>query len=773
MSDPEDNKKDPPERKTDSSSDDKTRTYHKDSGSSGLSAHHPRQIGQYIIKRVIASGGMGTVFEAIQENPRRPVAVKVVKGSLVSEEAVRRFEYEAQTLARLRHPGIAQIYEAGSYDDGGTLTPFFAMEYIPNARSVIEYAARKGLGTRDRLEIFLQVCQAIHHGHQRGIVHRDLKPDNIMVDSNGRVRIIDFGVARTTDADMRQVAIQTEAGQLIGSIQYMSPEQFETDSHDIDTRSDVYTLGLVLYELLSGAMPYSTSSDKIFDFASEVRTGNKIPLGAQNRALSGELEAIVHKAMQRDREHRYQSAYGLEQDIRRFLAGDAVVARPPGLSYQFRVFARRNKVVIGLVAGVFVALLAGVATTTSLLVQVDQERQKAEIASQKARAGQEFLSSVLTSAFPYGFGDGTTVLDIIDRSSQKLTGAFPDDPEVEAELRKCLGKAYMNLGHWDPAKRELGTALRLCEDNLGPTHDKTLESRYDMAAILSILNDRKGQLSNNRALLAAYIERWGESSPDVLKRKGILAGGLMSSGSYSSARKYSEESWEGLKLQLGADSSSTLYEQIRYAWILLETGRTVEAEELVRDALSRAERVYGQDHDLVRMAKSGLAAAYIVQSKIDSAIAVYGSRKMPEKFGIERTFQGELDLSSRPFQLLVFFETWCPYSNNAMVRFEKVYQQYGLFGLNVIGLTSTTKNSTEEDVERFIAEKKISFAAFKENGRAWNYFDCTGTPSVRLLCNGYQIWEWISPAFSWVPTVILEGLVEAQNRGIVKASVAR
>jgi serine/threonine protein kinase len=370
------------------------------------------EIGQYVLKRVIASGGMGTVYEAMQRNPRRTVAIKVIKGTLATPNIIRRLEYEAQVLARLRHPGIAQIYEAGSYDVGGSPVPFFAMEYIPNARNLIEYAIEKSLDTHERLKLFLQVCDAVHHGHQRGIVHRDLKPSNILVDSNGRIRVIDFGVAKATDVDMRQAAVQTEFGQIIGSVQYMSPEQFDADPHDIDTRSDVYALGLVLYELLSGTLPYTTDSGKIFDFASEVRQGKLTPLGSRQKSLRGDIDAIVNKALQKDREQRYQSAYGLAQDIRRFLSGEAVIARRPGFSYQFRVFARRNKSLIGLVAGAFVLLLAGIIATTSLLIEVNRERQKAEIASQKAAAGQEFLSRILTSAFPPGWGDKTTVLGV-------------------------------------------------------------------------------------------------------------------------------------------------------------------------------------------------------------------------------------------------------------------------------------------------------------------------------------------------------------------------
>jgi non-specific serine/threonine protein kinase/serine/threonine-protein kinase len=231
----------------------------------------PERIGGYAIKRKIASGGMGTIYEGVQEQPRRPVAIKVMRRGVVSPEALRRFQYESQILARLRHPGIAQVYEAGTYADGDETLPFFAMEYISNAKSLTDYARDKNVGVPERLELFARVCDAVHYGHQKGIIHRDLKPSNILVDSLGHPRIIDFGVARATDSDLALATLQTEVGQLIGSLQYMSPEQFDADPHDIDTRSDVYALGIILYELLCGKLPYDLGGTAIHDAARVVR----------------------------------------------------------------------------------------------------------------------------------------------------------------------------------------------------------------------------------------------------------------------------------------------------------------------------------------------------------------------------------------------------------------------------------------------------------------------------------------------------------------------
>ncbi len=356
----------------------------------------PKEIGRYHIKRVIASGGMGTVYEAVQEHPRRTVAVKVMKHGIASRSAMRRFEYESQILARLRHPGVAQVYEAGTHDDGSGAVPFFAMEYIPNAKPITQYAKEKKLGTRERLHLFGKVCDAVHHGHQKGIIHRDLKPSNILVDSTGQPRIIDFGVARATDSDLAVTTLQTDVGQLIGTVQYMSPEQCEADPHDLDTRSDVYALGVVLYELLCRKLPYDVSKVAVYEATRMVREHQPTRLSTIDRALRGDVETIVFKALEKDRERRYRSAADLADDISRYLTGEAVIARPPSIVYQLRVFARRNKAFFGAVAAVFVVLVAGVVVSTSLYLHSERQRKRAVIAEQvqsrerqRAEAAQE------------------------------------------------------------------------------------------------------------------------------------------------------------------------------------------------------------------------------------------------------------------------------------------------------------------------------------------------------------------------------------------------
>jgi len=304
------------------------------------------------------------------------------------------------------------------------------------------------------------------------------------------------------------------------------------------------------------------------------------------------------------------------------------------LSYQVQVFARKNKLIIGMVGAAFVLLLAGVIVTTSLLLQVDEERQKAELASQKATEGQQFLSDVLTASFPYGYGDKVTVLNILERASQKLNGAFPEDPEIEAKLRRSLGLAHQKIGHYEEARREFLTGLALRRKNFGDTHDQTLELLENISRIYDIIGDKKEKLNVTREIYEAYLTRYGEADPRTLEQKGNLAGALELNGNISRSRQASEEAWSGLKQNLGADSSKTIYAQSQYAWILMISGRTGQAREMAGDALTNATRVYGDEHWVVMNAKSALAAIYIVQNKFDSAKALYGNLKVPDKFGI-------------------------------------------------------------------------------------------------------------------------------------------
>jgi non-specific serine/threonine protein kinase/serine/threonine-protein kinase len=304
----------------------------------------PFSIGRYRILRLIGEGGMGVVYEAEQEQPRRTVALKVIKPGLTSPELLRRFEQESEALGRLQHPGIGQIHEAGTADTGFGPQPYFAMEFI-RGESLLEYAKARELNPRQRLELMAKVCEAVHHAHQRGIIHRDLKPGNILVDESGQPKVLDFGVARVTDSDT-QATRQTDVGRLVGTLAYMSPEQVLADPLELDTRSDVYALGVILYELLAGRLPY-TVGRSLPEAVQTIRQEDPARLSSISRHYRGDIETIVAKALEKDKVRRYASAAGLAGDIQRYLADEPIVARPPSATYQLQKFARRHKAVEG------------------------------------------------------------------------------------------------------------------------------------------------------------------------------------------------------------------------------------------------------------------------------------------------------------------------------------------------------------------------------------------------------------------------------------------
>ncbi len=741
---------------------DETRTYHSNFSGGKLEPHHPRKIGPYIIKRVIASGGMGTVFEALQENPRRSVAIKVIKGSDVSEKAVGRLKYEAQMLARLRHPGIAEIYEAGTYEEHGIAVPFFAMEYIPNAKTIMEYANLRKLSIDERLELFLQVCGAVNFGHQRGIVHRDLKPDNILVDSHNRVRIIDFGLARATDSDLRQTNVQTEVGQIIGSLQYMSPEQFEADSRDLDIRSDVYSLGVVLYELLSGLLPYDLSTKKVFEIAAIVREKEPLPLSKSGTKVAVEIDIILQKCLRKEREMRYQTAYGLEQDINRYLSGDAIVARSPSLAYQIKIFTRKNKLLVSSFATAFVILIAGVIISTTLLVQVSAERERALVESEKAKKAHGFLANMFETAIPKGFGDQVPISRLLDKSTKMLDGAFPDDPEIEADIRYSLGVGYFSLSRFKEAREHLNYALSIRKETLGDLHPKTKISLEELNWLNEVTGDFEKYLGNCIELCRMDSLSYGAEDENTLFSQLLVVGGLERLGKISDALKLARDIRAFCLTEFPANVKLLCKVDRYMSWLLLQSGRLDEAEILARENFERATTRI-EDGSYAKSGKSGLAATLISKGKLEEAVELYGS--FPTFPGLDREYdiQGSFNPDESDVLLIVFWEEWCPFCDRMMQKIEKLYRQYHNYGIDVVGVTYLSKNSTRKDCEQFLRKNNITFPIIKEGGKAFDHFDCRGVPSIRLVYKGNLLWEERVPSTEPISRHMLEGIVRAQQ----------
>ncbi|MBD3235940.1 MAG: SUMF1/EgtB/PvdO family nonheme iron enzyme [Candidatus Eisenbacteria bacterium] len=401
-----------------------------------------RTIGPYRLTRRIASGGTGTVYEAEQADLGRSVAVKVMHRGLLSEAAVRRFEYEAEILAHLRHPNIARVIESGT--SGTELrVPYFVMEFIPGARPITEYARENHLGVRQRLALFTQACDALHHAHLRGIIHRDLKPTNILVDEVGQVKVIDFGVARAVDSELSPTTMLTAAGDLIGTIQYMSPEQCLADPSDLDIRSDVYALGVVLYELVCEELPYDVRQAALLEGLRLIQTQPPRRPSTIRRQLKGDLENILLKALEKNREQRYQTLSDFGADVSRYLRGEVVRARTASPLVHFWKYLKRNPGISTAAGGTLLAVGIFVAYLLLWSLPVLQaETARAEEARQQARADQH-AALLQTRTAEERYQEITRLKDLreivrLEEEDESLWPAYPRNiPRMEGWISRA------------------------------------------------------------------------------------------------------------------------------------------------------------------------------------------------------------------------------------------------------------------------------------------------------------------------------------------------
>jgi eukaryotic-like serine/threonine-protein kinase len=603
------------------------------------------RIGPYRILSRIGEGGMGEVYLAEQTGAvRRKVALKIIKLGMSTREVVARFESERQALALMEHPCIARIFDAGATEEG---LPYFAMEFVPGV-PITQYCDDQQLTTRERLQLFLQVCEAVQHAHHKAIIHRDLKPSNILValrDGKAIPKIIDFGVAKAVAHPLTEKTVYTAVGQLLGTPRYMSPEQANLTAVGVDTRSDVYSLGVILYELLVGLPLFDPERWRNAGLAemmrmireeTPVRPSRRLTsLGAESgvsagrrgaeaatlsRQLRGDLDWIALKALEKEKSRRYGSPGELAADIERYLGNEPVVARPPNVVYRARKFARRHKLAVSALVAVFLILVVFSVTAAVQARRLADERDRANREAQTAREVTEFLTDLFKLSDPMiAQGHQPTARELLDQGAAKIDEALSDQPAVRARLQRTMARAYENLGLYPQAAALYESALVGYGRSPDADEGELIGTRGDLAAIFW----RQGRFEEAEESLVETLEarrrRDGDDDPRTLKAANNLANLYLILGRYSEAEPLYLECWETRMRVQGEDHPDTLGAANNLANLYARLGRIDEAGRLYESTYAGRRRNQGENHPDTLGAAANLAEHYMSVGSVDEA----------------------------------------------------------------------------------------------------------------------------------------------------------
>jgi serine/threonine protein kinase len=603
-------------------------------------------IDRYKLLQEIGAGGFGVVYMAGQEEPvRRRVALKIIKLGMDTKEVIARFELERQALALMDHPNIAKVLDAGATASG---RPYFVMELVKGER-ITEYCDKNNLTTRQRLDLFVQICHAIQHAHQKGIIHRDIKPSNILVtmqDGMPVPKVIDFGIAKATEQRLTDKTFFTALGDFVGTPAYMSPEQAEMTSLDIDTRSDIYSLGVLLYELLTGKTPFdprellakgieemrrTIREDEPRRPSTRLTTMDKgeLTTTAKRRQtdapklvhlVRGDLDWIVMKCLEKDRTRRYETANGLALDLARHINNEPVLARPPSNAYRFQKMARRNKAAFAAAALIAVVLVAATGISAWQAVRATRAETLAKQRQAESETISKFLTEVFQSPDPARDGRTITVADTLGAAARKLETELASQPARRAKLQATLGSTYHALG----LDREAIPLQEKARDYYltvsGPANPSTLGAMHNLATSYDQAGRRDEALKLREQVLALRRKVNGPEHPDTLRAMNNLAISYNEASRWEQALKLREETLALHRKVSGPEHPDTLDAMNNLAFSYDEAGRRDEALKLREETLALFRKVLGPEYPDTLATMNNLAISYVNADRRDEAL---------------------------------------------------------------------------------------------------------------------------------------------------------